>query len=105
MVGFYNKFDKVLYPFFILLSYLMVYRFWFKQVVGSEVSDVSVDWGMPDASTLVHPIYFSKCLTKVTTAWFDKYHIRYYPYVGQNSTKKKKSEVPLIMLASSDLTI
>lgn len=75
MVGFYNKFDKVVYAFFILLSYLMVYCFWFKQVVGSEVSDVSVDWGMPDTSTLVHPIYFSKCLTKVITAWFDKYYI------------------------------
>ncbi|KAJ0093208.1 hypothetical protein Patl1_26262 [Pistacia atlantica] len=34
------------------------------EVVDSEVSDVPVDWGMPDTSSWVHPIYFSKCLTK-----------------------------------------
>ncbi|KAI5565554.1 hypothetical protein BDE02_14G129600 [Populus trichocarpa] len=27
-------------------------------------SEVSVDWGMPDTFSLVHPIYFSKCMTK-----------------------------------------
>ncbi|XP_044478654.1 uncharacterized protein At3g49140-like isoform X1 [Mangifera indica] len=34
------------------------------EVVDSEVPDVPVDWGMPDTSSWVHPIYFSKCLTK-----------------------------------------
>lgn len=39
------------------------------------MSDMLVDWGIPDTSSLVHPIYFSKCLTKVITAlgnyWMD----------------------------------
>lgn len=77
MLGFYNKFDKLIYDFFILSCYFMVYCFWFKQVVDSEVSDISVDWGMPNTSTLVHPIYFAKCLTKVITTWFDQYYVRY----------------------------
>lgn len=34
------------------------------EFVDPEVSDVSDDWGMPDTSSLVHPIYFAKCLTK-----------------------------------------
>lgn len=42
------------------------------EVVGSELSEVSVDWGMPDTSTLVHPIYFSKCLTKAANMEYNK---------------------------------
>ncbi|XP_065867531.1 uncharacterized protein At3g49140 [Euphorbia lathyris] len=34
------------------------------EVMESEAPDVPVDWGMPDSSSWVHPIYFSKCLTK-----------------------------------------
>ncbi|RVW59935.1 hypothetical protein CK203_086935 [Vitis vinifera] len=39
------------------------------EVEDSEMSDIPVDWGIPDTSSLVHPIYFAKCLTKVITAW------------------------------------
>ncbi|KAJ6334186.1 hypothetical protein OIU78_011151 [Salix suchowensis] len=34
------------------------------EVMDSEDSEVPVDWGMPDTSSLVHPIYFAKCMTK-----------------------------------------
>lgn len=34
------------------------------EVLDSELSDISVGWEMPDSSTLLHPIYFAKCLTK-----------------------------------------
>jgi len=34
------------------------------EVLDSELSDTSVGWEMPDTSTLLHPIYFAKCLTK-----------------------------------------
>ncbi|XP_071938470.1 uncharacterized protein At3g49140-like isoform X2 [Coffea arabica] len=34
----------------------------------SEMLGVRVDWGMPDSSSWVHPIYFAKCLTKVVSA-------------------------------------
>ncbi|XP_059654020.1 uncharacterized protein At3g49140 isoform X2 [Cornus florida] len=34
------------------------------EVEGSEMSDISVYWGMPDTFSSVHPIYFAKCLTK-----------------------------------------
>ncbi|KAJ6401308.1 hypothetical protein OIU84_016677 [Salix udensis] len=34
------------------------------EAMDSEVPEVSVDWGMPDTFSLVHPIYFSKCMTK-----------------------------------------
>ncbi|XP_050213029.2 uncharacterized protein At3g49140 isoform X2 [Mercurialis annua] len=36
------------------------------EVMDSEVSDIPVDWGMPETSSWVHPIYFAKCLTKAT---------------------------------------
>ncbi|KAH9783847.1 pentatricopeptide repeat (PPR) superfamily protein [Citrus sinensis] len=42
------------------------------EVVDSEVSDGSVDWGMPDTSSWVHPIYFSKCLTKAVNMEYDR---------------------------------
>ncbi|EEF31833.1 conserved hypothetical protein [Ricinus communis] len=42
------------------------------EVMDSEVSDVPVDWGMPDTSTWVHPIYFAKCLTKATDMECDR---------------------------------
>ena len=39
--------------------------------MDSEVADVPVDWGMPDTSSWVHPIYFAKCMTKVIKkSWF-----------------------------------
>ncbi|XP_034906269.1 uncharacterized protein At3g49140 isoform X2 [Populus alba] len=34
------------------------------EVMDSEDSEVPVDWGMPDTSSMVHPIYFAKCMTK-----------------------------------------
>ncbi|KAG5231950.1 Pentatricopeptide repeat (PPR) superfamily protein [Salix suchowensis] len=37
---------------------------YFEVTMDSEVPEVSVDWGMPDTFSLVHPIYFSKCMTK-----------------------------------------
>lgn len=42
------------------------------EVVDSEVSDGSVDWGMPDTSSWVHPIYFAKCLTKAVNMEYDR---------------------------------
>ncbi|KAJ7960585.1 Pentatricopeptide repeat (PPR) superfamily protein [Quillaja saponaria] len=43
------------------------------QVIESEVStNIPLDWGMPDMSSLVHPIYFAKCLTKAVNAEYDK---------------------------------
>uniref|UniRef100_A0A6P3Z1P9 uncharacterized protein At3g49140-like isoform X1 n=1 Tax=Ziziphus jujuba TaxID=326968 RepID=A0A6P3Z1P9_ZIZJJ len=42
------------------------------EVVESEVSEIPVDWGMPDTSSLTHPIYFSKCLTKAINMEYDK---------------------------------
>ncbi|KAG8369539.1 hypothetical protein BUALT_Bualt14G0024000 [Buddleja alternifolia] len=34
------------------------------QVEDSGMTDI-VDWGMPNNSTWIHPVYFAKCLTKV----------------------------------------
>ncbi|XP_024022118.1 uncharacterized protein At3g49140 isoform X2 [Morus notabilis] len=42
------------------------------EVVESEVSEIPFDWGMPHASTLIHPIYFAKCLTKVVNMEYDR---------------------------------
>lgn len=42
------------------------------EVVDSEVSEVPVDWGMPNTSSWVHPIYFSKCLTKAVSMEYDR---------------------------------
>lgn len=42
-----------------------VVAFVFFQVENSEMSDYQVDWGMPDSSIMLHPLYFAKCLTKV----------------------------------------
>ncbi|GMN63535.1 hypothetical protein TIFTF001_032611 [Ficus carica] len=42
------------------------------EVVESEVSEIPFDWGMPNASTLIHPIYFAKCLTKVINMEYDR---------------------------------
>ncbi|KAH7573391.1 hypothetical protein JRO89_XS03G0138700 [Xanthoceras sorbifolium] len=42
------------------------------EVVDSDVSDVSVDWGMPNTSSWAHPLYFSKCLTKAVKMEYDR---------------------------------
>ncbi|XP_021895560.1 uncharacterized protein At3g49140 isoform X3 [Carica papaya] len=34
------------------------------EVADFESSDVPVDWGMPDTSSWVHPVYFAKCMMK-----------------------------------------
>ncbi|KAL2470187.1 Pentatricopeptide repeat (PPR) superfamily protein [Abeliophyllum distichum] len=34
------------------------------KVEYSETSDIQVDWGMPENSSWIHPVYFAKCLTK-----------------------------------------
>lgn len=34
------------------------------KVEYSETSDAQVDWGMPENSSWIHPVYFTKCLTK-----------------------------------------
>ncbi|KAB1227202.1 hypothetical protein CJ030_MR1G022622 [Morella rubra] len=44
----------------------------FFEVVDSEVIDISVDWGRPETSTLGHPIYFAKCLTKASNMEYNK---------------------------------
>ncbi|XP_040361717.1 uncharacterized protein At3g49140 [Rosa chinensis] len=41
------------------------------EVVQSEAFDV-LDWEIPDASTLIHPIYFAKCLTKAINIRHDR---------------------------------
>ena len=33
--------------------------------MDSEAGDIPVDWGMPDTSNGVHPIYFAKHMSKV----------------------------------------
>ncbi|KDP42858.1 hypothetical protein JCGZ_23800 [Jatropha curcas] len=42
------------------------------EVMEPEVFDVPVDWGMPDTSSWVHPIYFAKCLAKATDMEYDR---------------------------------
>ncbi|GLT96763.1 hypothetical protein SLE2022_143640 [Rubroshorea leprosula] len=42
------------------------------EVLDTEASDASVDWGMPETSKLVHPVYFAKCLTKAVDMEYDK---------------------------------
>ncbi|RYR45635.1 hypothetical protein Ahy_A07g031449 isoform B [Arachis hypogaea] len=34
------------------------------EVLEMEESNFPVNWGLPDTTSIVHPIYFSKCLTK-----------------------------------------
>ncbi|XP_041012692.1 uncharacterized protein At3g49140 isoform X9 [Juglans microcarpa x Juglans regia] len=42
------------------------------EVGDSEGPDISVDWGMLDTSSLVHPIYFAKCLTMASNMEYNK---------------------------------
>ncbi|CAN1247878.1 Uncharacterized protein At3g49140 [Linum perenne] len=44
----------------------------FFQVMDSEVSDIPVDWGMPDTCSWIHPLYFAKCLTKAIDMEHDR---------------------------------
>ncbi|ONK72420.1 uncharacterized protein A4U43_C04F19250 [Asparagus officinalis] len=41
---------------------------WFEneydEIVNTEVTDTLIKWGMPETMRYVHPMYFSKCLTK-----------------------------------------
>lgn len=39
-----------------------------QQIVNTEVIDTLIRWGMPETMRHVHPIYFSKCLAKVSIA-------------------------------------
>ena len=39
-----------------------------KQVDSDEIFDTPVDWGIPDTSSRIHPIYFAKSFSKVITA-------------------------------------
>ncbi|WVZ67816.1 hypothetical protein U9M48_016845 [Paspalum notatum var. saurae] len=32
--------------------------------IDTEITDILIDWGMPATMRTIHPIYFSKCLTK-----------------------------------------
>lgn len=45
---------------------LLIY-FESEQMMDSEAGDIPVDWGMPDTSNGVHPIYFAKHMSKVYT--------------------------------------
>lgn len=31
----------------------------------ADLANIPVDWGVPDVSSMVHPVYFAKCLKKV----------------------------------------
>ncbi|KAF7833376.1 uncharacterized protein G2W53_015709 [Senna tora] len=42
------------------------------EVVEPEELNLSVDWGIPDTTVLVHPIFFAKCLTKAVNMECDK---------------------------------
>ncbi|CAK9174852.1 unnamed protein product [Ilex paraguariensis] len=39
------------------------------ELKSSEIFNIPVDWGRPDASRSLRPVYFGKCLAKVITAW------------------------------------
>lgn len=49
----------------VVYSYADIFQFSFGQVEDFELSDYQIDWGMPDSSSKLHPVYFAKCLTKV----------------------------------------
>ncbi|KAL1307684.1 hypothetical protein HN51_049580 [Arachis hypogaea] len=42
------------------------------EVLEMEESNFPVNWGLPDTTSIVHPIYFSKCLTKALNMEYDK---------------------------------
>ncbi|XP_038898179.1 uncharacterized protein At3g49140 isoform X2 [Benincasa hispida] len=42
------------------------------EVVETDLADIPVDWGAPDDSSLVHPVYFAKCLNKVINMEYDR---------------------------------
>ncbi|KAK3015317.1 hypothetical protein RJ639_006165 [Escallonia herrerae] len=41
-------------------------------VEDSEIFDMPVEWGTPDTSSRIHPIYFAKCLTKAVNMEYAK---------------------------------
>ncbi|KAK3025440.1 hypothetical protein RJ639_042166, partial [Escallonia herrerae] len=41
-------------------------------VEDSEIFDMPVEWGTPDTSSRIHPIYFAKCLTKAVIMEYAK---------------------------------
>ncbi|KAF1864165.1 hypothetical protein Lal_00048730 [Lupinus albus] len=45
---------------------------YYLEVLESDDSNIPGSWQLPDTSSLVHPIYFSKCLTKVVDMDCDK---------------------------------
>ncbi|KAL0663039.1 hypothetical protein Bca4012_099876 [Brassica carinata] len=42
------------------------------QIMDSEARDIPVDWGMPDISNGVHPIYFAKHMSKAISMDYEK---------------------------------
>lgn len=34
--------------------------------IDTEITDILIEWGMPATMRAIHPIYFAKCLTKVS---------------------------------------
>ncbi|XP_010525800.1 PREDICTED: uncharacterized protein At3g49140 [Tarenaya hassleriana] len=42
------------------------------EIMDSEASDIPVDWGMPDSSNGVHPVYFAKRLAKAISMDYDR---------------------------------
>ncbi|KAF3571806.1 hypothetical protein F2Q69_00062151 [Brassica cretica] len=42
------------------------------EMMDSEAGDIPVDWGMPDTSNGVHPIYFAKHMSKATSMDYDR---------------------------------
>uniref|UniRef100_A0A1S3BY92 Pentatricopeptide repeat (PPR) superfamily protein n=1 Tax=Cucumis melo TaxID=3656 RepID=A0A1S3BY92_CUCME len=42
------------------------------EAVEADLANIPVDWGVPDVSSLVHPVYFAKCLNKVVNVEYDR---------------------------------
>ncbi|CAN8254224.1 unnamed protein product [Cochlearia groenlandica] len=42
------------------------------EIMDSEARDIPVDWGMPDTSNGVHPIYFAKHMSKAISVDYDR---------------------------------
>lgn len=50
----------------------MSYEEDYLEATETDVFDSAVDWGMPDPSISVHPLYFAKCLIKAVNTEYEK---------------------------------
>ncbi|XP_022956048.1 uncharacterized protein At3g49140-like isoform X1 [Cucurbita moschata] len=51
---------------------VLPFGFDYIEAVETDLADNPVDWGVSDVSSLVHPIYFAKCLNKVINMEYDR---------------------------------